>query len=220
MPRREEMRVTASATRGRRFSGAMTALAARLPFGLDKVIAPSLLGYAVINSCTFGLDLTILTVLHGIFHWPVAAAITVSYGTASGISYTLNRILNFHSRAPVGRQLPLFVGVIVINYLAWILGVGDGLTTLGINYQLARVLAAVCEAVYMYVAMRWLVFRDARGGSPDTSGNSPDTRRDSSYTHGSSSEGRRSSSDARGEPRGVRAGFSETHVDSGEPRGD
>jgi hypothetical protein len=33
---------------------------------------------------------------------------------------------------------------------------------LGVNYQLARVAAGLCEAAYMYLAMRWLVFRDVR----------------------------------------------------------
>ena len=52
--------------------------------------------------------------------------------------------------------------MVVVNYLAWILGVGVGLAALGVSYQVARVIAGVCEAVYMYVAMRWLVFRDTR----------------------------------------------------------
>ena len=56
----------------------------------------------------------------------------------------------------------MYAGVVVVNYLAWILGVGAGLATLGVSYQLARVIAGACEAVYMYVAMRWLVFRDTR----------------------------------------------------------
>jgi hypothetical protein len=52
--------------------------------------------------------------------------------------------------------------VITVNYLAWILGVGAGLAALGVDYQLARVAAGLCEAAYMYAAMRWLVFRDVR----------------------------------------------------------
>jgi hypothetical protein len=47
-----------------------------------------------------------------------------------------------------------------VNYLVWILGVGDGLTALGADYRLARIAAGTCEALYMYAAMRWLVFRD------------------------------------------------------------
>jgi hypothetical protein len=63
----------------------------------------------------------------------------------------------------------VYAAVIVVNYLAWILGVGAGLAALGVNYQVARILAAGCEAGYMYAAMRWIVFRDGAGtrGPPD-----------------------------------------------------
>jgi hypothetical protein len=49
--------------------------------------------------------------------------------------------------------------VVIVNYLAFILGVSTGLAALGVQYQLSRLAAAICEAVYMYSAMRWLVFR-------------------------------------------------------------
>jgi hypothetical protein len=53
------------------------------------------------------------------------------------------------------------VVALVINYAAFVLGVGDGLTAIGVEYQLARVLSGLCEGVYMYSVMRWVVFRDA-----------------------------------------------------------
>ncbi len=61
----------------------------------------------------------------------------------------------------VAPQVGVFAGVATVNYLAWILGVGAGLAALGVDYRLARVIAGACESVYMYAAMRWLVFRDA-----------------------------------------------------------
>ena len=141
------------------FTAATTAVVRHLPFGLSGVIAPSLLGFAVINGFTFGLDLTLLTVFHGVLHWPVAVSITLSYGTATSLSYLLNRTLNFHSHGLVGRQVTIYTAVVVVNYLAFILGVGSGLSALGLEYQLARVVAGLCEAVWIYVAMRFLVFR-------------------------------------------------------------
>jgi len=137
------------------------AIVRRLPFGLDRVIAPNLLGFAVINSVTFGLDLALLTALHGGLRWPVPVSITASYVIASGLSYLLNRALNFRSHGAVGPQAGVYAVVIAVNYLALILGVGAGLAALGVNYQLARLAAGLCEAVYMYCAMRWIVFRDA-----------------------------------------------------------
>ena len=155
-----------NAARGQRFAAAMAAIVRRLPFGLSRVVAPSLLGYAIINSCTFALDLTLLTIFHGALRWPLPVAVTLSYATASGLSYTLNRVLNFRSHAAVGPQVAVYVAVIVVNYLAWLLGLVDVLAALGLDYRLARIAAGGCEAVYLYVAMRWLVFRDTRRQTP------------------------------------------------------
>jgi putative flippase GtrA len=147
---------------GARYAAAMTAVVRRLPFGLDRIVAPNLLGFAVINLCTFSLDLALLTALHGGLHWPVPVSITLSYVIASGLSYLLNRSLNFRSHGALATQTGVYAVVITVNYLAWILGVGAGLAALGVNYQLARIMAGLCEGAYMYVAMRWLVFRDVR----------------------------------------------------------
>jgi putative flippase GtrA len=144
----------------------MAAVVKWLPFGLSRVVPPNMPGFAVINGFTFGCDLALLAAFHGGLHWPVPVSITLSYGLASSLSFVLNRALNFRSHGAVGVQVPVYLAVITVNYLAWILGVGAGLAALGVDYRLARVLAGACEAVYMYAAMRWVVFRDARSGSP------------------------------------------------------
>ena len=146
-----------------RYAALMTAVTARLPFGLAEVIAPSMLGYLLINLCTFFVDLGLLAVFHGHFGWPVAAAVTLSYGTASIISYGLNRVLNFRSHENLGRQFPVYVAVSGSNYLIFVLGLTDLLTAVGVYYELSRVIAACCEAVYLYSMMRWVVFRDTTG---------------------------------------------------------
>src|SRR5258708_3630865 len=152
--------------RGQWFANAMAAVSRRLPFGLSAVVPPNVVGYLLINGCTFGLDLALLTTFHGGFGLPLPVAVTLSYGIASLVSYTANRILNFRSHGNVGTQLPLYVVILTVNYLAFILGLVDGLAALGIEYQLARFLAACCEGVFLYCCMRWLVFRDAMGNQP------------------------------------------------------
>ena len=132
---------------------------ARLPFGLNSVVAPTFLGFCVINGFTFGVDLVLLTALHGVLRVPVPIAVTVAYSCAFTLSYVLNRIFNFQSHAAVGPQFAVYVVVVVVNYLAFILGLSSLLTALGVEYRLARSAAGVCEAVYMYSAMRWVVFR-------------------------------------------------------------
>jgi hypothetical protein len=58
------------------------------------------------------------------------------------------------------------VAVSVSNYLIFVLGLTDLLSTVGVYYELSRVLAACCEAVYLYCMLRWVVFR----GSPGAQG--------------------------------------------------
>jgi putative flippase GtrA len=152
-----------------RFAGAMDRAAGVLPPPVRRVVDGRLLGFALINGSTFSLDLILLTTLHGGLHWPLPLAITTSYLTAFAVSYALNRVFNFRSRGAVGGQLAVYAVVVGLNYLVWILGVGDGLTQLGVDYRLARVAAGCCEAVYMYGAMRWVVFRDTGKTSELTS---------------------------------------------------
>ena len=148
--------------RGERFNAIMAAIVRRLPFGLAEILPPSLLGFAVINGFTFAVDLAVLTTLHSGLRWPLPVSITVAYSTAFGLSYLLNRVLNFRSHGAVGPQVAVYAAVVIVNYLVWIIGVGDGLAALGLDYRLARIVAGACEALYMYAAMRWLVFRDVQ----------------------------------------------------------
>ena len=138
----------------------MTAITRRLPFGLSKVVEPNMVGYLLINLCTFFIDLGLLGLFHGKVRLADPGRGHLSYGTASVISYVLNRVLNFRSHAEVGRQFPVFVAVSASNYLIFVLGLTDLLSAVGVYYELSRVIAACCEAVYLYCMMRWVVFRD------------------------------------------------------------
>lgn len=144
-----------------RFHRLCTGVTSHLPLGLDSVVAPTFLGFAVINTVTFGIDLALLTALHGGVGLPLPLAVTIAYGCAFGLAYVLNRTLNFRSHAAVGPQLTTYVAVVAVNYLAFILGVSNVLAWWGVEYHVARIAAGACEAAYMYCAMRWLVFRGA-----------------------------------------------------------
>ena len=142
-----------------RFHDFCEAVVVRLPFGLRSVVAPTFLGFCLINGLTFAVDLMILTGLHSGLRLPVPIAVTVAYVCAFALSYVLNRTFNFQSHAPVGPQVAIYVVVVVVNYLAFILGVTTALAAVGLHYQLSRIAAGICEALYMYCAMRWVVFR-------------------------------------------------------------
>jgi putative flippase GtrA len=131
---------------------------ARLPFGLSSIVAPTFLGFVVINGFTFGVDLALLTLMHGVLGLHMPIAVTAAYACAFALSYVLNRTLNFQSHSSVGPQVAVYAVVVVVNYLAFILGVSTLLVAVGVEYHVARIAAGVCEAIYMYSAMRWVVF--------------------------------------------------------------
>ncbi|BBZ79987.1 hypothetical protein MANY_53240 [Mycolicibacterium anyangense] len=141
------------------FHAACVMVADHLPFGLKRVVPATFLGFVVINTATFALDLMLLTVLHGHLRLPFGVAVSTAYGCAFAASYVLNRTFNFRSHAPVGPQVAVYVVVVVINYLAFILGVSSALLALGVDYRIARIGAGACEGFFMYCAMRWVVFR-------------------------------------------------------------
>lgn len=142
-----------------RFHSLCVALVARLPWGLSSVVAPTVVGFGMLNGCTFALDLLLLTLLHGYLTVPLPAAVTAAYACAFAASFVLNRVLNFRSHGPVYSQAAVYVAVVLVNYLVFILGVSTGLTALGVDYHVARLVAGALEAAYVYIAMRWLVFR-------------------------------------------------------------
>jgi putative flippase GtrA len=164
----EEHAETSGRTPADRFAGYCVAVASRLPFGLASVVAPSFLGFVLINGFTFGVDLALLTIFHGWWGLPVWLSITMGYLGAFGLSFVLNRTMNFRSHAPVGRQTVLYAVAIGVNYLAFLLGVGGGLVALGVEYHLSRIIAGACEGVFMYCALRWVVFANQTEPTPLT----------------------------------------------------
>ncbi len=153
MPVAGSLRAERRARRGERFTALMAAIVRRLPFGLARVVAPNMLGFAVISAVSFTLDIALLVAFHGGLRWPLPVSVALAYLAGAGLGYLLNRSLNFRSHGAVGPQVRVYAAVVTVNYLAWILG-----------YRLARIIAGACESVYMYAAMRWLVFRDPPAG--------------------------------------------------------
>jgi len=154
------------AQRGRaadRFEGLTTGVWSRLPCRVRRWVPPTLIGFGVINGFTFTVDLVLLTILHQQLGLPRPAALTLGYGTAFTLAFVLNRWLNFRSHSPVGDQVGRYAVVVALNYTLLVVGLGTGLATLGVPLLLARVMAGVAEALWMYVAMRWWVFRGRPG---------------------------------------------------------
>ncbi len=82
----------------------------------------------------------------------------MAYAVAFGLSFVLNRVLNFRSHGRLGRQTAVYVVVMVVNFVGILLGVGVRLARAGVDYRVARIVAGACEGVFLYCAMRWVVF--------------------------------------------------------------
>jgi hypothetical protein len=71
-----------------------------------------------------------------------------------------------------------------------VLGFTDLLAAVGVYYELARIIAACCEGVYLYCMMRWVVFRDvATSDAGETEpGSAGDAVREPAAASGSSGD--------------------------------
>jgi putative flippase GtrA len=122
----------------------------------------TLVRYLLIGAVTFLLDLAVLIAVRSGLGWPLPVAITLGYAVALTANYLLNRVLTFHSPAPVGPESLRYAGAVAVNFGVVLLGVTSGLAALGVPYQVARVAAGGAEAVFLYCALRWFVFAGAR----------------------------------------------------------
>jgi putative flippase GtrA len=123
-----------------------------------KWIPETGIGFAMIGLTGFLIDIGVLTLLHGAAHVAYPIAVTLGYTTASVVNFFLNRWLNFQMHGNIGKQSGRQLVVVISNYLIWILGFSTVLDVIGVQYQIARVLAACAEGVYLYLMMRLWVF--------------------------------------------------------------
>jgi len=139
----------------------LTSWVDRLPPRLRRWLPRELAGFALIGAFTLSVDLTLLTLLRDHTRLPLAGAVSIAYLGAFGLNFVLNRTLNFRSHAPVGKELLRYAFVLAGDYLLTV-GGSTGLAATGLNFQLARLAASLCVAVFTYAASRWWVFRDRR----------------------------------------------------------
>jgi putative flippase GtrA len=116
------------------------------------------IGFAILGLTAFLIDIVVLTILHGGLHVPYPISVTLGYAVASVVNFFLNRWLNFQAHGNIAKQSSKQLVVIISNYLIWILGFSTILEVLGVQYQVARVMSAIAEGLYMYLMMRLWVF--------------------------------------------------------------
>lgn len=131
----------------------------RFPPKVRNVLTRELMGFAILGAFTFTIDIALLIMLRNLTPLPIPAAVSVAYILAFGFNYVLNRTVNFRSHAPVGPQSLSYALVIACDY-GLTVGVTSGLTYLGLDFRLARLIAAASVAVFTYTMSRFWVFRD------------------------------------------------------------
>jgi putative flippase GtrA len=148
----------ATPTAAERFGILLTSWVDRLPPVPRRFLPREFVGFAILGTFTFLIDMAILSALKTWTTLPLPVDVGAGYIAAFGLNYVLNRTVNFRSHAPVGGQLVRFTVVTACDF-ALTLGVPSGLSSLGIDFRIARVLAAMCVAVFTYVIVRFWVFR-------------------------------------------------------------
>lgn len=130
-----------------------------LPGALRRVLPQTFIGFALINSTTFLIDIALLSLSVRLLEIPYTLAVAVSFGTAAAIAFGLNKILNFRSHGEIGRQSGKYVLVLVSNFVIWLLGFSTFLNHIGTPPEIARISAGLCEGVYIYLLSRLWVFQ-------------------------------------------------------------
>ncbi|MBB5890102.1 GtrA family protein [Kutzneria kofuensis] len=144
-------------TRAERFGTWLTSWATRLPKSL-RFITPEFVGFAILGTFTFLIDMAILAVLKTQTSLPLPVDVAIGYLAAFGLNYVLNRTVNFKSHAPVGGQVLRFT-VITLLDLGFTTLATTWLADVGVPFAVARVGAACCVGLFTYVGARFWVFR-------------------------------------------------------------
>lgn len=130
-----------------------------LPGPLRRVVDPSMVGFCMLSLFTYSVDLTLLYLMHQVGGWPYPLSVALGYIVAFALSFFLNRHLNFQSKGHVMAESRRYIVVAVINYLVFVVGLSTLLESRWHAPMIARIAAGLVEAVVMYSAMRWMVFK-------------------------------------------------------------
>lgn len=142
-----------------RFAAARDRVHGALPTGLRRLVPATAVGFAALSALTYAVDLLVLGLGFDVLGLPYPVAVTLGYVIAFGLAFLLNRRLNFQVHGDVGRQTGRYVLSVLANYVLFILLLSSALEAVGVNYLVARLTAGACEAVFLYLMMRLVVFR-------------------------------------------------------------
>jgi putative flippase GtrA len=122
-------------------------------------------GYGLASAIALAVDAGLLFVLVRFFGWWYLAAATVSFTVGLGVTYVLSVTLVFASRRVENRRVEFvtfaaigIVGLVINNAVIYV-----GVRHLGLDYMVAKAIAALFTFAGNFLARRQLLFaRPAR----------------------------------------------------------
>jgi putative flippase GtrA len=116
--------------------------------------------YLLAGGVTFLIDIGSLRLLHGVAGIPLVPATVGAFCVAFAFNFTVSRRWTFAASASEGRahrQLARYLAVVAAN-LASTVAIVAGLSSFGLNYLIAKVVAACVNAVGNFFASRHWIF--------------------------------------------------------------
>jgi putative flippase GtrA len=117
----------------------------------------AILKYVVVGGSTFLIDLGLLILLREVAHVAILLATTISYWASIAFNFFTNRAWTFQAQARLRRHALPYVLLLLTNYVVTI-GLVGGLSHLGVNYAIAKVLAVGVSMSWTYIAYKKLIF--------------------------------------------------------------
>jgi putative flippase GtrA len=120
----------------------------------------SLPRFLTTGGLTFAVDITMLKVLHGVLDVNLVLATAIAFACAFAVNFTLSRQWAFVSGQgdAAHRQMVRFIALVGVNLVTTV-AIVAGLSAIGLNYLIAKVVATALNATGNYLAYRYWVFR-------------------------------------------------------------
>jgi putative flippase GtrA len=134
-------------------------MARKLTESITSLARHSAVRFVVVGGISFGIDAATLYLLHGVLRLWLPSATVLAYTVAFGVNFGLNRVWAFGADGRMGRQLHRYLRLTVVNLVLTAIGV-PGLTWLGLEYLLSKVVVGSVLALMNYVVLRMWVFHD------------------------------------------------------------
>lgn len=120
--------------------------------------------FLIVGAISFGVDIGCLKLFYGVLHLELAFSTLMSFSLAFGVNFTASRQWVFTATAQQNHaqyQIIRYLALVMVN-LILTLTIVVGLSSTGMSYLLAKVLAAGINAVGNFFAYRHWVFASPR----------------------------------------------------------